>query len=814
MTCNENIPLDFTLAFVKNANGNTPSQTLFSYTPPTGQVTSFVFKLDANDTLVWKRMLVNVEAHQVRFIGTRVAVLFSRSSFVNDIASSTIYNNTTQEATIIHRTASVILGLWDLNGNLTSATGFTNCYIDGGEGFGMDACGNRVGLALYSNQSTMQVYNALTDQTTQTLTKPGSSTFWQQAILVDATGAATYLGCATDVSFGWGTITTTFTDGLCLGNMWSGNEVKFFDAQGNDTGKSVPDTDRSIFLCKFTDQGTVAWVSLITHTESENSNTQQVIARTYDNGCVVGVHTNNFPNEIIVNGSSVKTVDARRSDTVGGYMLYVKFDKDGKFVWNATTALANIWIGGICEDPTTKHIVFNHVAVGYSTFDTMYITDTTAEVRTIEYVPNTGIFNCRLNSDGTFIGSSIDLAIKDVATLRQQVSTLNQVVKPVEAMQNNLVKPGLIRRYRGSPTHTSPTNKNEMDALFAANPIQSETIVSTVDEANLGSLGTFILEYTGYIKIPTTGYYTIGFDCESGTDLLLDGINVLNRYGALGFMRVDTFIYLTAGLHEITLRVESSGQSGRARLGWFTNIGFGVTWVTIPAENLFCLSKSQSYQSVVYTPTYQTLQTGDALSFTVLGNTASWLSYDANTQTFTYAGNPAMLEVGLYQRSIQTGQSVSLVLTRQSTTFPGVSIGFVATTQVTLQDGDNFKLVHTDVQQGTYDERIGMVISHRLIPVFGLVETVRTARVEEVMGSGGSPTNVTLFWIYANSWYDIADYMTVGRRFYVSSPYSTGVTTVTNVENPRAGNGQQVQVNFFPPLSQMAAFSNTTFHFL
>ena len=143
--------------------------------------------------------------------------------------------------------------------------------------------------------------------------------------------------------------------------------------------------------------------------------------------------------------------------------------------------------------------------------------------------------------------------------------TSNQTIAATFASTNSN---GLIGNYYLGQTWSgpgvtkiAPRIRFADDAETALNGYQSDVV-----HWPLGYLGrddNFSVRFDGLIKIEVNDTYTFYLSSDDGSDLTLDGTQVINNLGLHSWTMVQRSVYLTAGYHPISVRMfEATGEAG------------------------------------------------------------------------------------------------------------------------------------------------------------------------------------------------------------------------------------------------------------
>ena len=118
----------------------------------------------------------------------------------------------------------------------------------------------------------------------------------------------------------------------------------------------------------------------------------------------------------------------------------------------------------------------------------------------------------------------------------------------------------------------------------------------------------YAFNFSGYIKVPTDGYYTFYTTSDDGSILYIDGRQVVNNDGLHGVVERSGTIGLEAGFHAITVGYIQQGGSATLDVEY---AGPGVSRQVIPAASLF-----------------RKFGSNELLPATSLGATIAGLNYD------------------------------------------------------------------------------------------------------------------------------------------------------------------------------------------
>lgn len=156
------------------------------------------------------------------------------------------------------------------------------------------------------------------------------------------------------------------------------------------------------------------------------------------------------------------------------------------------------------------------------------------------------------------------------------------------AVANPLDANGLVRTVYEVPGLTDLTFFNPTGPGTTA--VESQ-IVSALDETvNFGSVATRVIDYEGFIFVPSRDEYAFRVEHPNGMNLLVSDLVIgqsdrsgsLTRTGSLTNISSQSFIQLDAGWHPIFVQFLSTGSSATVKLvresrglGGWADIGFG-----------------------------------------------------------------------------------------------------------------------------------------------------------------------------------------------------------------------------------------------
>lgn len=78
----------------------------------------------------------------------------------------------------------------------------------------------------------------------------------------------------------------------------------------------------------------------------------------------------------------------------------------------------------------------------------------------------------------------------------------------------------------------------------------------------------FSVRWSGYINIPTAGFYAVGTESDDGVRLWVDDAQVVDRWNLHSVMTDSSRIYLTAGAHAVRMEYFERSYDAVARLLW------------------------------------------------------------------------------------------------------------------------------------------------------------------------------------------------------------------------------------------------------
>ncbi len=346
-----------------------------------------------------------------------------------------------------------------------------------------------------------------------------------------------------------------------------------------------------------------------------------------------------------------------------------------------------------------------------------------------------------------------------------------------------------------------------------------------------GAVGAKTLSFTMWVKSNITGTHSIAFQNANAT-----------------MSYVTTFTLNSAHTWTKITKTISGPTSGT----WFTNSGTGLLIIIDSTCENQKTATLNSWQSANYTcaSTYPTTLWKTAKNY--LEITGLTLEIGTNPSSREY--RPFPMELSLCQRYYETSFPINIAPSNNTTYIaPGSSMflqgqygtGFIyfkttkrsnpkltfynpwnsngnvynyeknySSSNISAQNSNinGFSITSTDTSLQNSNAIFNWTASSEIIEKLLAPTGTVNGWIEEV-GGGGVQATVNYFYIYLGNFAAIQSYCIVGRDFYVSSPTSTGITTITSVSNPRPGNSQQAQVNFSPAIN-LKPYINTTFVFI
>ena len=110
---------------------------------------------------------------------------------------------------------------------------------------------------------------------------------------------------------------------------------------------------------------------------------------------------------------------------------------------------------------------------------------------------------------------------------------------------------GLRGRYFTSANWDGPLRLERIDAVLSA---------ELLAEAPLGSWQSYSVDWTGYLTVPTTGAYAFATISDDGSELEIDGRQVVDNRGQHLAQRRIGNVDLSAGVHAIRVRYQQLGE--------------------------------------------------------------------------------------------------------------------------------------------------------------------------------------------------------------------------------------------------------------
>ena len=186
--------------------------------------------------------------------------------------------------------------------------------------------------------------------------------------------------------------------------------------------------------------------------------------------------------------------------------------------------------------------------------------------------------------------------VTDVVQITVNALSLGDLLPAINA--GNTISGLNYKYYEGSSYDVIPD-------FTALTPVKTGTIANfDISPANRSTI--FAFSFTGYINIPTDGQYNFYTTSDDGSNLFIDGVQVVNNDGRHGSQEQVGTIGLKAGMHAISV-------------GYFQQTGNAILTVNYEGPGI---SKQAIPSSALYSPGTSTL-----LPAINAGNTISGLNY-------------------------------------------------------------------------------------------------------------------------------------------------------------------------------------------
>ena len=174
--------------------------------------------------------------------------------------------------------------------------------------------------------------------------------------------------------------------------------------------------------------------------------------------------------------------------------------------------------------------------------------------------------------------------VEPVSGATSTATALIETATPRPADNPTGATPGLIAKYYEL---VAPTVLPDFTLLasYASETVASINFPSTGDVfAGSGRADNVGATYTGWIDIPTTGFWSLTVASDDGSKLYLGTDLVANNDGLHGMVSVTGARALAAGKHELRVEFFEAGGGAGLTLAW---TGPGVSSQFVPAERLF-----------------------------------------------------------------------------------------------------------------------------------------------------------------------------------------------------------------------------------
>ena len=239
------------------------------------------------------------------------------------------------------------------------------------------------------------------------------------------------------------------------------------------------------------------------------------------------------------------------------------------------------------------------------------------------------------------------------------------------------------------------------------------TVPTTNNPFNPSQTTTFGVVFNGYINIPTTGSYTFYTASDDGSNLYIDGNQVVNNDYYQGITQRQGTVFLSAGLHTINVSFFQGFGGYGLNVRWQ---GPSIPYADIPASVLLSQNKTPNSIDYVY-------YDGLALSGSNQTNLNATGIPKALTDLTQQAGTSALTINGLSQ--LVVGNSST------STSFPttyGVSdINFDLGTAVVYNGGANNQQVFGIINGTGNQKYASLILTNPASPTKTLSKSITTS---------------------------------------------------------------------------------------
>ena len=137
---------------------------------------------------------------------------------------------------------------------------------------------------------------------------------------------------------------------------------------------------------------------------------------------------------------------------------------------------------------------------------------------------------------------------------------------------------GLLASY-----YAVPAGRSSLDGFdFSAAPTATETVTVINEYAGGGAFyaggptDNFVARYQGRFEVGAEGSYTFSLNSDDGSELFINGVQVIDNDGLHGDVRLNGSVQLAAGAHDIEVRYFEAGGGATLYLDW-AGPGFGQT---------------------------------------------------------------------------------------------------------------------------------------------------------------------------------------------------------------------------------------------
>jgi multidrug efflux pump subunit AcrA (membrane-fusion protein) len=273
--------------------------------------------------------------------------------------------------------------------------------------------------------------------------------------------------------------------------------------------------------------------------------------------------------------------------------LSVATQNHNQTIVDAATAQTNLSIAqdNLAQAQTNYNASVTSVEQAGATVDARYTVKTSTYNNLVQAQSNlqqaqseydTALYNYNNNliSDPSWVNPT-----QEVRSTVTQITTTTTVIS-----SGLLAKSYNMLGYNGSPPMPG---ENRLVATMTVPNISFQW--SSGQVLNSGLYEDVIVSFTGTINIPADGTYGFYAPADDGTQLFIDGNQIINDWRDKGGGGTQVYTYLTAGNHSITLWYYENGGGANVWLYWAPP---GQYWDIVPASAFEQVSVQQSSTDV------------------------------------------------------------------------------------------------------------------------------------------------------------------------------------------------------------------------